>query len=164
MANYVYINNGQIEEYYDIIPTSWRNISGLNLLSAQELLNIGWYSVENLPEIYDSTTSYVAGYTYEIFSDHVKQIPQIVQYTEDKIAELLEERKAAFFNTLREERSQRLTSSDWTQLSDVLDTKSEEWISAWRTYRQDLRNLPEVYANTTEFNIDIVEWPDIPVD
>jgi hypothetical protein len=164
MANYVYINDGQIEEYYDIIPTSWRNVSGLNLLSKQELLTLGWYPVENLPEIYDSTTSYIAGYTYEIHSDHVKQIPQIVDYSEDKVAELLEERKTAFFDTLRAERSQLLTASDWTQLTDVLDTKSEEWIAAWRTYRQELRDLPDVYANTTEFDSSIIEWPTAPTD
>ena len=164
MANYVHIEHDNITEYHDKLPQNWRNVSGLNLLSKEELLALGWYWVENLPEIYDPTTSYIAGYTYEIFSDHVKQIPQILAYTEEKIAELLEERKTAFFDTLRAERSQLLTVSDWTQLTDVLDTKSETWITAWRTYRQELRDLPDVYANTTDFNFGIINWPPSPIN
>lgn len=164
MANYVYVENGEIQEYHDVLPASWRHISGLNLCNTEELLHHGWYTVDNLPDTHDPTMSYVAGYTYEICDTYVKQIPQIINYSEEKIAELLEERKIAFFDTLRAERTQRLTASDWTQLSDILRTKSEEWIIAWTTYRQELRDLPDVYANTTNFDFNSIEWPSAPVD
>ena len=159
MANYVYIENGTIEEYYDILPDSWRHISGLNLLSKQELLNYGWYSVRNMPETHDWTTSYVAGYTYEIFDDHVKQIPQIVNYDQEKIDQIQQEMRDSFFNTLREERNRKLQQCDWTQLLDIQKTKSIEWITVWETYRQTLRDIPQQYENTTIYNMSIVEWP-----
>jgi hypothetical protein len=42
---------------------------------------------------------------------------------------------------VRDMRNNLLTQSDWTQLKDTgLDSDSE---SAWATYRQELRDLPE---------------------
>lgn len=159
MANYVYIENGTIEEYYDILPDSWRHISGLNLLNTQQLLGYGWYSVLNMDETHDPTTSYIAGYTYEIFDDHVKQIPQIVNYDQEKIDQIQQEIRDSFFNTLREERNRKLQQCDWTQLLDIQKTKSIEWITVWETYRQTLRDIPQQYENTTIYNMSIVEWP-----
>lgn len=42
---------------------------------------------------------------------------------------------------LRQERDRRLTDCDWTQLPDA--PLSTEQIGDWRTYRQQLRDLPE---------------------
>lgn len=41
---------------------------------------------------------------------------------------------------LRQNRSKRLTDSDWTQMSD--NSLTEEQKELWRTYRQQLRDLP----------------------
>lgn len=41
---------------------------------------------------------------------------------------------------LRQNRSKRLTDSDWTQIPD--NSLSEEQKELWRTYRQQLRDLP----------------------
>ena len=56
------------------------------------------------------------------------------------------------WNKVREQRNQLLKDSDWTQISDYdlgLENKEQ-----WATYRQELRDLPEVQSNP----FDIV-WP-----
>ena len=94
MANFVHIENGSITEYHDKLPKNWKNISGLDLMTSEERLSHGWYSVTNLSDAHNSDTHYIAGYTYDIFTDHVVQTPQIVAYTD---AELIarEEQHAA---------------------------------------------------------------------
>ena len=59
-----------------------------------------------------------------------------------KIAEI----EAAFpLKYLREERNAMLAESDWTQTPDVPDAIK----TAWKTYRQELRDLPSKYPNPT---------------
>ena len=53
---------------------------------------------------------------------------------------------------LRTRRNQLLTESDWTQSRDVLLSNDEEW----KTYRQQLRDLPK---NTDPMNS---VWPTKP--
>lgn len=44
-------------------------------------------------------------------------------------------------NNLRAKRDALLSESDWTTLSDVRNNKSEAWVAAWETYRQQLRDI-----------------------
>lgn len=46
-----------------------------------------------------------------------------------------------FLNRLRNQRNHKLLISDWSQLSDAPLTSSQK--TAWATYRQALRDLPE---------------------
>lgn len=60
--------------------------------------------------------------------------------------------ESAAWTVLRQTRNQILADSDWTVLAD-----SPTSTAAWKTYRQQLRDLP---ANTTDpFN---VVWPTPP--
>jgi len=59
---------------------------------------------------------------------------------------------AAAWKNLRTERDRRLSSSDWTQVPDAPVDQS-----AWATYRQELRDLPD----NTEDPRDVV-WPTPP--
>lgn len=164
MANYVYIEDGKILEYHQDLPSSWKNISGLNLSKhdINFLINLGWYPVQKTNEIYDPKFSYISGYDYEIYEDHVKEIPQIVDYTQYELDNRLEQTKEIFFEYLRERRTAKLQESDWTQLSDIQKRKSPEWIASWEEYRNQLRDLPEVYQNTTDFNVDVIIFPEQP--
>jgi hypothetical protein len=59
------------------------------------------------------------------------------------------------WNKVREQRNQLLKDSDWTQISDYdlgLENKEQ-----WATYRQELRDLPEVQSNPFD-----ISYPDIP--
>ena len=52
---------------------------------------------------------------------------------------------------LREDRTRKLSSTDWYALQDVLLSDAME------TYRQDLRDLPA--GLTTEAEVEAVSWP-----
>lgn len=54
---------------------------------------------------------------------------------------------------LRGERDRRIAETDWTQLPDV----PEATRTAWQTYRQELRDVPENYTNMFD-----VVWPTKP--
>ena len=84
----------------------------------------------------------------------------------NKIAEI----KAAYpLKYLREERDAMLAESDWTQGEDVPTTLKNKW----KTYRQELRDLPSKYPNPTfdgnanfaskHLRLTDVVWPTIPV-
>ena len=54
---------------------------------------------------------------------------------------------------LRSERNRRIAETDWTQLPDV----PEETKLKWESYRQQLRDITNMYSNMAE-----VVWPDKP--
>ena len=58
------------------------------------------------------------------------------------------------WNKVREQRNQLLKDSDWTQISDYnlgLENKEQ-----WATYRQELRDLPNLQSNPFD-----ILWPEI---
>jgi hypothetical protein len=59
------------------------------------------------------------------------------------------------WDEIRVQRSRLLTASDWTQVLDV--ALSPDQVSAWRVYRQELRDLTDTYATPDE-----VVWPVSP--
>lgn len=54
--------------------------------------------------------------------------------------------------SVRSERNQRLSASDWTQLADAPVDQA-----AWAEYRQALRDLPATIENPAKF-----KWPKEP--
>jgi hypothetical protein len=61
---------------------------------------------------------------------------------DEKIAaEIAAEAARDYWQELRFLRDERLSYTDWTQVSDAPLTESEK--NAWRIYRQELRDLPE---------------------
>ena len=162
MANYVHIENNSITEYHDKLPHNWQNISGLNLLSKPELLAAGWYWVENLSDAHNYNTHYIAGYTYEILEDYVKQIPQILAYTEEELTHRAAQRHTEVMTQLRQERNRKLAECDWTQLGDIIEIQDTAWANSWKTYRQQLRDLPATYGDTELTEASAVIWPTPP--
>ena len=56
------------------------------------------------------------------------------------------------WNSIRIQRNQLLSQSDWTQLADVPLTQEQK--NAWMTYRQVLRDIPLSFSTPEE-----VVWP-----
>jgi hypothetical protein len=56
------------------------------------------------------------------------------------------------WQTIRLERNDRLNGSDHTQITDYPGDKE-----AWSIYRQQLRDIPQTFANPEE-----VVWPELP--
>ena len=59
---------------------------------------------------------------------------------------------------IREDRNLRLDKSDWTHTSDHSPNLTSEQVTAWATYRQELRDLPahESWPDVEE------QWPTEP--
>lgn len=90
---------------------------------------------------------------------------QLVELTAEEISQREAEEAAwqagAFdraMNDLRIQRNRLLAATDWTQLADVTFTAEEE--TAWRDYRQSLRDLPA--GLTTADEVKAVEYPTAP--
>jgi len=81
--------------------------------------------------------------------EDIKRNPQNWTFEDGAFREFTEQEKSdndfpdeVYWNTLRNERTELLAQSDWTQVADApVDA------AAWATYRQALRDLP---ANTTD--------------
>jgi len=161
MANYALVENNQIVERHDSLPKSWRNVSGLHLLDDQSSLNdLGWYIVTKVSPDFDSTLQYITDYQYDFSDNAVYETPvftDIVQSTLPTEEELFQTALTA----LRIERDKLIAESDWTQLADVQSIHDDIWKTAWATYRQQLRDLPN-QCITGEINIYEIEWPTKP--
>lgn len=158
MAEYVYVENGQIAEYHGDLPQNWRNVSGLRLLKddLDALLNLGWYPVTKVWVACNSETQRVVGHNYEIMDRYVTETPVVENIPADQIP-TFEQKKFNFLAELRGERNRLLQACDWTQLTDsVLPTPVLE---QWRIYRQALRDLPNVYATDNTLTMAEIQWP-----
>ena len=92
----------------------------------------------------------------EWYSNNTESLP-----TEDEVnAKVTELKNAEPMRLLREERTRRISTSDWMANSDV--TMSDEW----KTYRQALRDLPSTQTPILDSNnpigISSVTWPTEP--
>lgn len=159
MANWVLIENGTIIEYHDKLPKNWRNHSGLDLsIDNKEFLNsLGWFQVNKQPVNVNSEIEKLVGYTTEILGNEVFEYPIIVSLSQGEIDSIKNQNFNIFLTSLRMERDQKLKDSDWTQMTDVVKSKSLEWNNAWSEYRQQLRDLPSLFTEPGE-----IFWPNIP--
>ncbi len=64
--------------------------------------------------------------------------------------------------TIRAERDKRLVASDISQLVDVQAKMSQEEITAWSTYRQALRDLPQQDGFPWGGVVSAAPWPTAP--
>lgn len=157
-VNYAYIENGEILERHYALPENWRHVSGLRLLvnDLSLLRSLGWYPVITLTVAYDTATEYISDYTYEFVGDQVNAIPVISARPPEPVIPF-EDLKFAFMNYLREERNQRLSNTDWTRLDD--NGLTFEQRESYRVYRQNLRDLPQIYGSNEVTDINQIVWP-----
>jgi hypothetical protein len=153
MAKYAVIENNEISELYDVLPDSWRNISGL---SASEndiefLKSLGWYPVVEQKVEYNPETHTLSAPEYHLDGDTVVQSYTVVE--KDPLDPVLE--AAEFMRLLRLIRDQKLAETDWTQLKDIPDSVS----SKYSDYRQKLRDLPQICAQNGFTSMSQVTWP-----
>ena len=94
----------------------------------------------------------------EMFNNEKQRLEE-VKKAEEEAKKAEEEAQAEaerdYWEELRSLRDQKLTQCDWTQIADAPLT--EEQKTAWRTYRQALRDLP---ANTEDPKNPV--WPTAP--
>lgn len=160
MAEWVYVEDNIIKEYHDLLPENWRNVSGLNLSKNDLpfLKSLGWFPVVKEYQSYDENYFRVDGYNYTIRENDVAESLILKEIEVPNLG--LHFYKISFLTQLREERDRRLRNCDWTQLTDMQNKLSEEDKIKWLTYRQALRDLPELYLNDETTDINLVIWPE----
>ena len=183
MANYAHIENGMITGVYDLIPENWRNISNFYVLcnsvtDSDSLTELGWRTIQK-PEIsYDPTTQKLADPTYIVEDDQVIEHRVVIEmfypdtpqpdpytpsYTDAELFTIKSARHERAMRTLREKRDGLLTSTDFTQLADVMITNGEELTAQYQVYRQRLRDLPKEYEDNIDFDEgSVVSYPGRP--
>jgi len=163
MANWALVENDNVKELHDILPKSWKNVSGLRLSSnnLSFLQQLGWYPVVKDHQEYDNTLYCETGLNHVFEKNTVIETLILIEKELEEIKPELsfEELKQIFMAELRRERNQRLVNTDWTQLSDVVSSMSEDDRNMWFVYRQMLRDLPKVYEKNEVLNIEEIEWP-----
>jgi hypothetical protein len=167
MANWAYVEENEIKELHDLLPKSWRNISGLRLLENNtEFLNsIGWYSVIKQHQSYDKSSYQTDGYNYVFDEKRVIETIKLIEYQENLEQQLIsfDQQKINFLFLLREERNRRLINSDWSQLLDTQEFFNDDERIEWKKYRQYLRDLTDIYVNDSTIDLELVNWPVIPL-
>jgi hypothetical protein len=163
MANWALVENNKIVEAHDLLPKSWRNISGLRLSAdnLEFLKTLGWYPVVKNHQEYDKTLYRENGVNRVFENDQVRESLILVEKEVELPAPQppFEQLKHDFMVELRRERNVRLLESDWTQLYDVLSNMDNIEKSKWIIYRQQLRDLPANYAENEIVSLNDVEWP-----
>ena len=152
MAEWVYVENNEIKEFHDLLPMSWKHVSGLRMASGDLpfLAGLGWLPVTKEQVPYDGNLQTISDYSYSIREADVLETPVVV----DRVMPDPEQLKAEFLSGLRAERNLRLAACDWTQLVDVQAAMDDPTKTRWVIYRQALRDLPEVYQ------VGNINWPE----
>ena len=160
MANWVYIENGEIKGQYDLLPKNWQNISGLNLAANDLpfLKSAGWYPVTKQNESWNDLTHHVSGYDYEIRENDVLETI-VLSERQPEPQEEFSTLKYKFIEELRNKRNELLKNSDWTHLQDVQNSFDELTKNKWIVYRQARRDIVEEYLNNETIDINQVTWP-----
>lgn len=155
MANWAVIENGNITETYDSLPKNWRNISNLHASEGDlnSLIQFGWYPIEHEQVNYDGNTQILEK------SDTVIQDKKVIQkYTVRNIS--TDELYETFISNLRKTRNKLLENSDYMCLVDIVNSRNSQYLVDITTYRQQLRNLPDLYPNNgTIYDYFAIVWP-----
>lgn len=169
MTYWAYVKTDEDIEEYSELPTSWNNISNFHALESdhQYLKQLAWYElIDDTAPITNDFAQYHGAPEYVV--DHeagtVRKNCPIIQ--RESVCQppsgghQPHEPFEDFMTLLRRERNVRLRDSDWTQTVDLQAIKSEEWKTAWASYRQQLRDLPETQGYLSDINQ--VIWPPLP--
>lgn len=164
MAEWAHVENNVVDELHDLLPENWKHVSGLRLSinDLSFLKELGWYRIAKNHTTYDPEAYKETGFDYTIREDDVLETNILYKYSDEELAQRFQDKKSSILNFVRDERSKRLTLSDWTQLPDVQATFDEATKTKWLVYRQQLRDLPTYYEideNIREFNG--INWPTV---
>jgi len=157
MHRWAFVEDNNIVELHYNLPTSWRNISGLQNAEndLEYLLALGWMPIDHEHQSFDPNIYCVKDYINTVGSERIVQTLELIEVT----AVSFEIQKQDFMLQLRNIRNQKLKDSDWTQLLDCNLSDNDK--NNWAVYRQELRHLPYFYNTNEELNINNVVWPTI---
>ena len=158
MANWAYIEDNNIVETVDVLPKNWRNVSNLNTLERDVvfLRSLGWYPVIHNQVEYDPNTQTLKSKNIAFDGKVVRET--LFADDIDKVS-LYEE----FMQKLRNKRDELLKHTDFMLLPDIINLKGNQWLQDISAYRQQLRDLTNLYTDSnTYYDIRGVQWPQLP--
>lgn len=160
MSNYALVENGIIIVQQNELPTSWKSISGLHHSKDNETIlnSVGWYTIQKIHIDLQPEQS-IVGYDLKFEDNRVVGTPIV---RSNQVVENFDHEKLQFMQKLRETRDEYLRRCDWTQLNDVIETKSQEWIDSWKEYRRNLRDITSMYETNSTISMYDVVWPTPP--
>jgi hypothetical protein len=138
MKKYCLIENGKIKAQPTKLPINWDNISNFYVLDDETLKTYGWLPVETISEnkeIFSSSS-------LEIFDDKVVETVITRDKTKEEITIEKQNEIKNQLQIIRENRNNLLKESDILVLIDKWETYTEEKKQKIKTYRQELRDLP----------------------
>lgn len=112
MANYAFIENGNLEGLYDTLPINWRNISNFYLLSDDEIVNYGWKKIIKPVLDYNPETHYLGNTDYYVLGTEVYERIAIVQIppapSSQEVTKILSQ-----WEEVRKLRDQKMNEFQW---------------------------------------------------
>ena len=166
----------QFDEFSLTLPSEWWNendkivyftyYDDSSFLCEREKTVYNYHLKTNVSKIYQyvSSNSTSAKEVYNKFVGFFENLrKEDLKTKRNSIKEAIEKEFEIITIQYREQRNQLLRSSDWTQLPDVSSSMSEIELTAWKAYRQYLRDLPSTDAWINKNYIDIV-FPKLPSD
>lgn len=151
MKKYCHIINSKIDKIVDVLPSNWQNISNFHVLPDSELKKHGWLPVEE--KTHDGTLDV----GYHIQSDKVLFIKSMEP--DPAIQNTIQEDLENTWAGIRCERDILLAESDKYVLFDVYEKLSIQEQQQIKTYRQQLRDIPQTYLSPEQ-----LVWPTKPWD
>ena len=155
MANWAYVEKGEIFGVYDELPPSWKNISNLNAITDREYLKtIGWFFiVKNIP-IYNELYFFLDNPRHTLVNDivyedyDVKEIPIPLPDYEKINAQWVE---------VRAVRDKLMADFEWRYTRNARETRAgidtTDQLFELDKYMQDLADITK---QVDPFNI---VWP-----
>lgn len=163
VIKYALVEDNNVVQIFDGLPQSYKNMTGFQHQIGNDdyLRTLGFYPVIEIAPDYDVKSQYLTGPTWVINETNAIATYGVASYSDLQ----LEEQRNYFMKVVREQRDNLLTKCDWTVLPDVVENKSSDWITQWKTYRQNLRNFPnsivlDLTKPPPEFSS--LNWPEIP--
>jgi hypothetical protein len=141
------LNNGQLQKYpytMGMLRKDHHNVSFPKVLDDATLARFNVARVASTPRPADDHTK-----DFSVTAEQVNGAWVEKWVATNVSAEEVANRTANQANNVRAERDQKLTETDWTQVADAPVNQT-----AWATYRQALRDVPE----QSGFPWDVV-WP-----
>ena len=151
---YCYVESGQIIEGPGRLPKSWRNISGLDKLDSEGLIDLGWLPFVDVKPAYDKDTQYITG-SRVITADAVTMNNVVNDYTSEEMAARILAAQTARKTVIRGQCETRIFQYYplWMQVNGANGLDPSEAVSAMTTAIAGMRTE----SNTTEDAIDAAE-------
>ncbi len=155
MAKYAFIENNEIKGLYTNLPNNWKNISNFYALDGdtEYLSSLGWKLITKSSVTYNPDTQ-TADIQYSIVDGNVVEtitVEDLPPLSAEELSRIKSVKHEQAMSILRTKRDKLLADSDKTQLVDVAKQNGAELTTAYELYRQQLRDLPNLYETDDNF-------------